>query len=260
MEENTTEIQQQETLQDISLSDALAGVFSEPGELFAGIKRSKRTTYWVWPVIILSLITVLASFMVLNDEDLSSEIKKTQLESVKEKLNEAVKDGKMTREQADEQIENTEKMFSGGIFMVIGLAGGFFGIWLIFILLSLIYWLTFKMFKGTGSFVNFMNVLGIAAIISIIQVVINTVLAVFAGRIYVNLGPIWLFTQDQLGKGLYKFVASFDLLTFWYLVVIAIGFAKVSELKSGVTIPVIFGLWLLWTVLTSFVITSFVGV
>jgi hypothetical protein len=196
---------------------------------------------------------------VLNDEELSSEIKKTQLDAVRQKMDEAVKEGKMTREQANEQIENTQKMFSGSIFTAIGIAGGFFGVVIIFFVLSLIYWLVFKMFKGTGSYVNFLNVLGISSIISSLQVILNTVLAIFIGRIHVNIGPVWLFTQEQLGKSMFKFVASFDLITLWYLAVISIGFAKISELKSAVSFPVVYGLWLVWTLLSSFVITGFVG-
>ena len=266
MEENNNDIQQAPELspaagtpQNISLSDALAGVFSEPGETFTEVKRSTRSTYWLLPLIIIAFITALASFIVLNDEELSSEIKKTQMDAVKEKLDEAVKEGKITREQANEQLEQTQKMFSGVIFTAIGIAGGFFGVIFIFFILSLIYWLVFKMFKGGGSFINFMNVLGLASIITSIQVIINSVLAIFMGRIYVNLGPVWLFTEEQLGKGLFKFVASFDLLTIWYLAVISIGFAKVSELKTSVTMPVVYGLWLVWALISSFVLTTFVG-
>lgn len=269
MEENNPDNKQEEQSpevpsttsapQNISLSDAIAGVFSEPGNTFTEVKASSKSNYWVWPLIILALITALASYIVLRDEDLSSEIKKMQTDVVKEKLDKEVKSGSMTREQADEQLEKTNKMFGGGMFVVFGILGGFFTVIIFFFLRSLVYWGAFKIFKGNGTFVNIMNVLGLASIITSVQAILNTVLAIFTGKLFINIGPVLLFTQEQLGKDMFKFVASFDLISLWCLAVIAIGCAKVSNLKSSVTFPVVYGLWLLWTVLTSFVTTSFIG-
>ena len=246
-------------IQNISLSDSLAGVFSEPGETFTEIKKSTKGSYWIWPIIILAVITALSSFIVMNDEELSSEIKTTQSKAMKEKLDDAVKSGQMTREQADEQIEKAQSMMGGGLFAVIGVAGGVISILIFFFVKGLIYWGGFKIFKGTATFVNIMNVLGIASIITSIQMILDTVLAIFTGRLYINIGPVLFFTEEAVGKSMYKFIANFDLINIWYLVIIAIGFAKVSDLKSSVTFPMVFGLWLIWVILTSFVTTSFLG-
>src|SRR3990172_3917600 len=246
-------------IQNISLSDSLAGVFSEPGETFTEIKKSTKGSYWIWPIILLAVITALSSFIVMNDEELSSEIKTTQSKAMKEKLDDAVKSGQMTREQADEQIEKAQSMMGGGMFAVIGVAGSVISVLIFFLVKSLVYLGGFKIFKGTASFVNILNVLGIASIITSIQMILDTVLAIFTGRLYINIGPVLFFTEEVVGKSMYKFIASFDLINIWYLVIIAIGFAKVSDLKSSVTFPMVFGLWLIWVILTSFVTTSFLG-
>ncbi|HEY3250403.1 MAG TPA: YIP1 family protein [Ignavibacteria bacterium] len=263
MEENTQEPKPEESapvLQpNIALSDALAGVFSEPGETFTEIRHSTRATYWIIPLIILAVITSLASFIVLNDEELSSEIKKKQTEAVKERLDKAVKEGKMTRAEADEQLEKTEKMFGGGIFVAIGIAGGFFSVVIFFFLKALIYWGVFKIFKGSGTFINVMNVLGLASIITSIQMILDTVLAIFTGRLFVNIGPVLLFTEEQLGSSMYKFVANFDLINIWYLIVVAIGLSKVSHVKLSISVIVVFALWLIWVLFTSFGPLNFFG-
>ena len=265
MEENLKDKQTSEETtiisasQNITLSDALAGVFSEPGVTFSEVKASSKSTYWVWLIIILAVITALASFIVLHDEELSSEIKKMQIEAMKERLDEAVKNGSISREQAEEQLESTKKMFGGGMFTVIGIAGGFFSVFIFFFLKALVYWGVLKIFKGSCTYVNILNVLGLASIISTVQMIINTVLAIFTGRLFINIGLVLIFTEEQLGKNMFKFIANFDLINLWYLAVIAIGFAKVSSLKSSVTFPVVYGLWIIWILLTSFVTSSFFG-
>jgi Yip1 domain len=244
---------------DISLSDALAGVFSEPGETFTSVRHSTKATYWIVPLIILALITAFSSFIVLNDEELSSEIKKKQTDAMKERFDKAVKEGSMTREQADEQLEKTEQMFSGSMFMVFGMIGGLFSVIVFFFVKALVYWGVLKIFKGTGTFVNMMNVLGLASIITSIQMIIDTVLAIFPGRLFVNIGPILLFTEEQLGSSMYKFVANFDFINIWYLIIAGIGVAKVSHVKLSTSLIVVFVLWLIWVIATSFGPLKFIG-
>ena len=265
MEENNQQSPQPESIpaitqqQDISLTDALSGVFTEPGNTFTDIKNSSKKTYWVIPIIILAIVTSLASFIVLNDEELSSEIKKNQIEAMKERFDKAVKEGQMTREQANEQLESTQKMFGGNMFIIFGILGGFFSVLLFFFLKALVYFGVFKIFKGTGTYLNMLNVLGIASVITSIQILIDSVLAIFTGRLFVNIGPVLLFTQEQLGKEMFTFIANFDLINIWYLVIASIGLAKVSNVKTSTSLVTVFVLWLIWILLTSFGPLNFFG-
>jgi hypothetical protein len=51
---------------------------------------------------------------------------------------------------------------------------------------------------------------------------------------------------------MFTLIANFDLLNIWYLVIVGIGLAKVSNLKNAVTIPFVFAMWMIWVLLTSF--------
>lgn len=236
----------------ISIGDAMAGIFSEPAETFTSVKVSAKKNYWLIPMMILIAVSMISSYLVTHDEELVSEIKTQQKEAVKKRLDEAVKDGKMTREDANQQIEQTEKMFGGGMFVVFGLIGSVVGVLVIFFLKALIYWGLLKLFKGAASYVDIMNVLGLTALITAIQLIIDTVLAILMGKLMMNIGPVLFFSQESLGKNMFSFVANFDLITIWYSVIVGIGIAKVSNLKIGVTIPFVFILWLIWVLLTSF--------
>jgi hypothetical protein len=67
-----------------------------------------------------------------------------------------------------------------------------------------------------------------------------------------NIGPVLFFSQGSMSKSMFTFIANFDLITIWYSIIVGIGLAKVSNLKSSLTIPFVFVLWLAWVLLTSF--------
>ncbi len=74
----------------------------------------------------------------------------------------------------------------------------------------------------------------------------------------VNIGPSLLFAKDSLSENMMKFVSHFDLISIWYLIVLGIGLAAVSNLKSSKTVPAVFALWLIWICLASFAGFSFI--
>jgi hypothetical protein len=261
MEENTDQnigTQQPENLPapepEISLGDAMAGIFSEPGDTFTEVKRSKKN-YWLIPLLIVVAVSILSSFLVLQDEELSSEIRDKQKKAMTEQLDKAVKEGKMTQEQANQQMEQTQKFMGGSMMMVFGIIGSLFAVVVFFFLKALVYWGTMKGFKGTASFKDVMNVLGLSGLITAIQLVVDTVLAVLMGKLTANIGPVLLFTEESVGSSVYKLLGHLDIINIWYLAILSIGLAKVSEVNTAKSIVIVFVLWLLWVVVTSF--TSF---
>jgi hypothetical protein len=193
----------------------------------------------------------------MRDEELSAEIKDKQKAAMQEQIDKAVKEGKMSKEDADKQLEQSQKFMSGGMMMVFGIIGSFFAVVVFFFLKGLIYWGSVKIFKGTAGFKDVLNVLGLAGLITSIQLIIDTVLAVLTGKLLSNIGPVLLFTEESVGKSMYKLIANFDFINIWYLVIVGIGLAKVSDLNSNKTIPLVFGLWIIWILLSSFGPLSF---
>ena len=258
--ENPMEGGEVQVQEDISLSDAMTGVFTEPRAAFEGVKNSKKRSYWLVPTIIVIIFAIVASFLVLNDEELYSEIKAMQREAITKRMEERVKEGKMTQEQMDEAIERTEKFTdkSSPFFLVSTILGPIIGGFIILFLQALILWLVLKIFKGAASYMLVVCVAGLAALINVISTVINTVLAIVTGRLVVNIGPVLLFAKDSLGENMMKFVSHFDLITIWYLIVLGIGLSAVSGLKNTKTMPVVFVLWLIWVCIASFTGISFI--
>ncbi|MGA2667289.1 MAG: Yip1 family protein [Ignavibacteria bacterium] len=261
-EQSSSDISQPpETVENISLSDALAGVFTEPGNTFEEVKKATNKNYWLMPIIILIVLAIVAGFLVMRDEELSGEIKAKQMQTVKERLQEQVKEGKMTQDQMNERMDQMEKGFSGSspIFYVFTIVGPIMGIFIVLFFKGLVFWGAIKLLKGTVTYMLVITVLGLSSIIESIQTVINTALAIMLGRLRVNIGPILLFAQNSLSEPMSKLLSHIDLLTIWYFIILGIGLAKVSNLKTSKVIPAVFILWLIWVCISSFANLPFMG-
>jgi hypothetical protein len=254
-------LEPKEVPEDIAVTDALTGVITEPGETYEEVKASSKRNYWVLPIIITIVISIIAAYMVTHDNELYSEINTKQVKAARERMEEAVKEGKMSQEQMNQQLEGMEKMMNPNnpIFLVFAILGPIFSTLALLFFMSLIYWFAVKILKGNAGYMLVVCVLGLASIISAIQAVINTVLAIVTGNLRANAGLGLIATAEVADNTLFKLLSHFDLLTIWYLIIVGIGLAKVSDLKSSKTLPVVFGLWLVWVFASSFLKLSFLG-
>ncbi len=260
--EETGQVEEENLLEEnITLSDAITGVITEPGETFESIKKSSKKYYWLIPILILIVIGIVSRFLAMNDEELYSEMKSKQTEAVKKRLDEAVKNGQMSQEQANERMSQMDKGFnkSSPIFIVSLTLGPIIVTFLFLFAKGLIFLGVLKIFKGAATYMQLITVLGLTSIIDSLQTIIDTVLAIVTGKIFANIGPILLFSKDSLSDTMNTLLAHFDLFNFWYMIVIAIGFAKMSNLKNSQTIPAVFALWIIWICLTTFLKLPFFG-
>ncbi len=247
--------------EDIALSDAMTGVYTEPAATFEAVKNSKKRSYWLVPTIIAIILTLVASFLVLNDEELYSEIKTVQTKAAKERLEQRVKEGKMSQEQMDQAMEQTEKFMdkSSPFFLASAILGPIIGGFLVLFVRGLVLWGALKIFKGTATYMLVICTLGLTSMIDMISTVINTVLAIVTGKLIVNIGPALFITKEMVGETLAKFLGHFDLIAIWYLIVLGLGLGAVSNLKKSTTISLVFVLWIIWIVLISFINLPFAG-
>lgn len=246
---------------DISVGDAMAGIFSEPSETFLAVKESSKNNYWLIPTIIMVIISVAAAFMITSDEDLMYEIKTKQTEAVKKRLEEAVKDGTMTKEQMNEKLEQIESFMdqAGPFFIAMKIIGPLFSAFIMLFLKGLILWGVFRLFKGVSSYMKVICVLGLTSLIESVQVIINTTLAIFTGRIQSNIGPSLLMSVDSADQTTMNLLASIDLITIWFLIILGFGMAKITDLPVQKSLIIIFGLWIIWVCIQTFITLPIAG-
>ncbi|MFA5404151.1 MAG: hypothetical protein WC358_04380 [Ignavibacteria bacterium] len=56
--------------QELSQMDAISGIFTEPGDTFESIAKFPKRNFWLLPVIILVVTSIVSSFLFFSDAEL----------------------------------------------------------------------------------------------------------------------------------------------------------------------------------------------
>lgn len=248
-----------EEQQELSQMDAISGVFTEPGNTFEAIAKFPKRNFWLLPVIILVITSVVTSFLFFSDTELVGKMMDKQKQQMREKMQESVKDGKMTQEQANDAIEKAEKFMdpNGLFFKITGIAGSVVSPFLMLFVLSVIYMLLLKMFKANFEFTNILNVVGLSLIVSAVGSVIAIVISIITGDL-TSVGLSIIFKADAVGDTLHALFMKLDVFSIWFYILVAIGLVRIARVKPAVSYSIVFGLWIIWLVITTFVFKLFV--
>lgn len=236
-----------ESVEEISVTDAVIGVITSPGETFETMAAAKRKNYWLLSVIVSIVIGLIAAFIFFKDEQLMSGLMDKQRTQLEKQMEEKVKEGKMSPEQSRQTIEQAEKFMDPKslFFKIIGYGGAAIVPILMLFVLSLIYLLFLKMFKAEIDFGNIMNIVGLPMIITAIGAIVGLVLSVLLGKL-AAVSPALLHSDGKLGD----FLMKFDLFTIWYYAAVAIGLSKFAKISSGKAYGLVFGVWVFWVLFT----------
>lgn len=242
---------------ELSHSDKMIGVFSEPATTFEKIaKFPLKTVDWLLPIIILLFLVIVTQIIVTSNSEIYYQIKQKQITRVQETFDQMVKKGQMTQEQADQQMNNVRDRFTKGrgvtayIFQSVSIL--IFG-FIIFFLISGIFFLFSRfVFKGEGSYVSAMIASGLPAYITMIQVILAAILSLIMGRL---LQDVSLASFMNVDKSTFTgfLLGKIDVITIWAYAITSIGLAKLFGSKStGKFYVLVFGLWILWGLLIFF--------
>lgn len=248
-----------EEQQELTQMDAISGVFTEPGKTFEAIAKFPKRNFWLLPVIILVITSVVTSFLFFSDTELVGKMMDKQKQQMRERMQESVKEGKMTQEQANDAIDKAEKFMdpNGLFFKITGIAGSVVSPFLMLFVLSVIYMLLLKMFKANFEFTNILNVVGLSLIISAVGSVIAIVISIITGDL-TSVGLSIIFKADAVGDTLHALFLKLDVFSIWFYILVVIGLVKIAKVKPVVSYSIVFGLWIIWLVITTFVFKLFV--
>jgi hypothetical protein len=246
MEQDMNTVQQPEAS---SFMTRATNVFASPSELYTEVASMPvRASSWAIPLIVSLLLALIFTFALYNNPALRQQIYETQERTWKQ----AVTDGKMTQEQY-EQFSNG--MESGGpvMFMLFGGGIALVSVSLIFFGIALLTWLILKFgFKASASYGKMLEIFGLASLIGIFGTLISLVLMNAFNTMYATpSGSLFMISSFDPTKTLHRFIASVNIFTIWEVVILGIGFSKISGKSSGVGIGTMTGLWIVWVILSS---------
>lgn len=243
------ELQTSGQYEQLSNADAMSGIFTEPGETYETIANTPKKNYWIFPVLISVVIGLISTFLFMQDAELVNKTMEKQKEKMREKFQESVKQGKMTQEDSEKAMESMNP--KGMMFKVFGFGGAIIGPFVILLLLSVFYLIALKIMKAQFDFMNILNVVGLAMLISGIGNIIAVVISILKGNL-TSVGPGLLFSEESAGQKVYAMLTKIDLFSIWFYAVIAIGLSKIARVSIAKTAAVVFGLWIVYILVSSF--------
>jgi hypothetical protein len=219
----------------------ILGVFFSPKETFADIVRKPSS---VLPLVLITLLSIGGSFAI-NRRINWREYMVQQIEKSPSAAN-------MSAEQKEQRIEGGAK-FSPPFTYVIGLCAPIIAT----LLVALVMWGAYNLLGGANT--NFGTSFSITAHAFLTGLVSSPLFILILylkpygtvdldNPLAANLAAI---LPDDSAKWLVALCKSFDLFTFWTLILLAIGFAATNprKLKGSKTFSIAFGVWAVFVVL-----------
>ncbi len=198
---------QTEPLPASSLTSRVFNVFAAPGDVFDEVRTQEPSTgNWLVPVLLACL--------------------------------------KMTRQQADQALEMSEK-FTGPIVMkIFGSVGAVIANFAMLFFGGLIVWLLGKwVFKARFTYLKAVEVVALAGMINVLGGIVATLLAVAMGNMAMTPGPVLLVHEFNPANKLHVFLSQLNLFMLWYVAVMALGLARLSGASFAKAASWLYGIW-----------------
>lgn len=236
--------------QELSHSDKMIGIFSEPSSTFEKISKfPAKTIDWFLPILLLLVFVSISQIVIRTNPDLAYQIKQKQTEAMDKRLQDEVQSGKITQEQANQQRdmaqEQMDKM-SGGVglvFQTIGIL--IFGFIMFFIMTGIYFLLTKFVLKGEGTYNAAMVANGLTAYIGIVGIIIATIVSMLMGKLMPDTSVASLMGMNKLTIGGWL-LAKLDIFTIWAYIILSIGLAKMFKSSSTQKYyAMVFGVWII---------------
>ncbi|MDH3252734.1 MAG: YIP1 family protein [Ignavibacteria bacterium] len=231
-----------------SFADVVVDLISSPAELFEDIRVNPavRTAHWLAPLVVLILMGLLVGQLIVNNSSLADQLGST----IRKGFEQQVQAGKMTQEQADQVYDQFARPGST-MFMISQVGAIVIGTPIVLFSLSVIYWLLGKwVLKGQAPYMKVVEVVGLTLIIAILEAIVTTLLVFIMNSVFAT-PSLALFVSDfDVANKLHVAMAKINGFTFWSLSVISIGLARILVRPLGKVIPLVFGAWLAWAIVS----------
>jgi hypothetical protein len=242
---------------ELSFSDKIVGVFTEPGVTYEKISKFPlKVTDWLVPYLILFLIAAVCNLFVMRNPEIKYQAKQKQMEMYTKKLDEQVQEKKITPEQADAQKSQMEKQMGNmdsPLFMVFGLIGGVVGGFIVVLIMAGYFYLFSKfIFKDECTFTGVLVANGMTSYITIINAILAAILSLFFGRLLTDVSAASILNIEK-GTILSYLLNKVDIFMIWAYLVFAIGLVKINKANSSVKYyAMVFGSWVGWSLVFFF--------
>ena len=215
---------------ELSHSDKMIGVFTEPSRMFSTTSKFKvKNKDWVIPVLLLFLIAGLIQRIALMNEEVYFKVMQEQTNE----LEKQVESGELSREEADQRAEAIETFTRGPIGWITTIVGALIGGLLLFLVIAGFYFLSIKLFiKGEGGFSSALVASGLTCYITILNVILAGIFTMLMGAQIRDVSVAAFLELDRLTISGWL-LAKLDPIGIWAYIVLSIGLAKMFKAENA---------------------------
>ncbi len=243
--------------EEISVTDKLVGVLSEPSSLFEKLSNMElKTMDWLIPILFVIIVAAVSNFIMMGNPEIKADVIEKQISVMEKSFQEQVDKGNMNQEQADEQIELIrERMEEGGSTQTIMASVGILIVTFImfFIIAGVFYLLTKFALGGVGSYKTAMSAYGLPYYILALQIIVMIILAMTMNKMFMDTS-VGSFLDMEKDTILGMLSHKLDVFSIWFYAVVSIAFAKMFKADSLTKYFImVFGMWIGFSLLMHFV-------
>ncbi|MDE3059150.1 MAG: YIP1 family protein [Bacteroidota bacterium] len=248
-EQNTVASQAESTAAEMSFSDKLMNVFASPGELFEYVSKApKQTSNWAIPLLLTIVIGIVFTFVAFTQPPIQDEMARQRDKYTQQQI----AAGKMTQEQADMIAERSPKPGSP-MFLIFGAVGVVVVMFATLFLSALAFWLLGKVgFKSSATYGKTAEVVGLSMYVMALGSILTLILVVAMGSLHATPSLALAVSDFDPMNKMHKLLASINIMTFWYLGIVAVGLGKLFAVSFGKVLSGVAVIWAAWTVITLF--------
>jgi len=257
---NEEELIEDEEEYELSHSDKMVGLFSEPASTFQRIAQAPtKVIDWLIPLLIFIVVLSLSTVIMQSNPQIKYQMVEKQTEAMEKTFDEYVNSGAMTQEQADAQIETMRDRMNGSgmAFLIPQIVGIVIFVFIVFFVVSGFYYGTTRLvLKGDGTFSNAMVAYGLPFYIATVQVILQVIVAMLMNKIIADLSLTTFLDLDKT-EFIGFLLSKVDIISIWFYVVVGIGFAKMFKSENTTKyIGMVVGLWLGFSLLFFYLSTA----
>ena len=223
-----------------SLSGRLFNVFATPGDVFQEVKTARvSAANWVVPALILIVVSWMSSWLIFSQDSIKHQLSEITDQAVQKQIEKS----HMSEQQAEQSRAIGEKwaqIMAKVAAVLIPVFGGFVTpfFW------GLILWLVgAKVLKGDFPFMKAVEVVGLVNMVSVLDVIVRTLLIIGLGNLYAAPGLVLLVKDFDPQNTVHGLLSLVNLMTFWVLVLRAMGLARLSSVSFTKAALWVFGIW-----------------
>ena len=209
-----------------SLFGRLANVIASPAEVFDELRTApRRAANWLVPAILLAVIGAICGLVVVSQPAIAQQLREVRDQAIQKQ----VAKGEITAQDAERASATLEKL--GPIFATVAAVVGaaMDGFARPFVAAAILWLLAVKVFKAPLPYLTAVEAAGLASVVLVLGRVINSLIVLVMGNLFVNASPILLVGKVDLSKASHLFLANLDAFSLWYLVVIAVALSRLTN-------------------------------